>query len=199
MRSITIPEETDISRGQWQQAWHPTDILVRYFVAGCILAGVLLLPLASSVSWYSLIVVSFPVIGLLLGLVVWRRSYSAVNDAYRDVLDGICDWDCRGETGVEIFVSAPTGTGQQYQIEPAEEYALFYVEVTDRYTLLEEITVDFVNLELSAKSESVPRQQIASQSFESGVFSLDTSKGSWRITGLENVSSDEVDHTYVQR
>lgn len=186
MHRITIPEETGISHRQWQQAWNPIDILIRYFVASSVLAGVLLIPLAWMVGSYALIVFIFlPIPGILLSIIIWRRSCTAVNTAYQEVLDDITNWSNLSGDEMQVWASDLNGSGEQYCVEPAQKYTLTYVETAEAYTLIEEITVDFANLEPSTKSEKIPSQQIVSQSFESGTFRLHSSKGIWKIDGLK--------------
>jgi hypothetical protein len=86
---------------------------------------------------------------------------------------------------VQVWASDLNGSGEQYCVEPAQKYTLTYVEATDEYTLIEEITVDFASLEPSTKSEKISSQQIVSQSFESGTFRLHSSKGIWKLDGLK--------------
>lgn len=192
MQHIEIPEDTSISRRQWQQAWNPIDVLVRYFMTSFVLASVLLIPLAWTIGSYALAaVVSLPILGILLGIVVWRRSCTAVNATYQEVLDDITDWSSQSDNEIRVWASNLTGSGEQYYVEPAREYTLTYVEMADRYTLIEEITVDFANLEKSSKSEKISSRQITSQSFESGTFRLDSSRGIWNVDGLKNVSGDK--------
>jgi hypothetical protein len=187
MHRITIPEGTDISRRQWQQAWDPRDILIQYFVVSFVLAGVLLLPLAWMVGTYALaIFILFPVLGILLGIIIWRRSCTAVNTAYQEVLDDITNWDDLAGDERQVWASELNGSGEQYCVEPARKYSLTYIEAADEYTLIEEVTVDFANLESSTKSEKTPSHQIVSQSFESGTFRLRSSRGIWEIDGLKS-------------
>ena len=186
MHRITIPEETDISHRQWQQAWNPIDILVRYFVTSFILASILLIPLAWIVGSYALVVsILLPVLGVLLSIIIWRRSCKYVNGSYQEVLDDIANWSNLSSDEMQVWASELNGSGEQYSVEPAQKYTLAYVEAADEYTLIEEITVDFVNLESSTKSEKIPSQQIISQSFESGKFTLRSSKGTWKIDSLK--------------
>jgi hypothetical protein len=186
MNRITIPEKTDISHRQWQQAWNPIDILIRYFVASFVLASVLLIPLAWVVNSYALVVfILLPIIGVLLSIIIWRRSCSAVNTTYQEVLDDITNWRNLSNNEMQVWASELNGSGEQYGVDPAQKYTLTYVEAADEYTLIKEITVDFANLEPSTRSERIPSQQIISQSFESGTFRLRSSKGIWKIDGLK--------------
>ncbi|MBX0297906.1 hypothetical protein [Haloarcula nitratireducens] len=186
MHRITIPDETGISHQQWQQAWNPIDIVVRYFVASFVLAGVLLMPLAWMVGSYALVVfILFPILGISLSMIIWRRACTAVNTAYQEVLNDITNWRNQSSDKIEILASDLNGSGNQYCLEPAKKYTLTYVKVAGEYTLLEEVTIDFANLETSTKSERIPSQQIVAQSFESGIYKLHSSKGIWKIDGLQ--------------
>lgn len=186
MHQVTIPEETEISNRQWQQAWNLKEILIRNFVAGFILAGILLIPLVKIIGQYSIVVcVLLPVLGIGLGIISWRRSCSAVNNVYQDILDGITDWDVQSNEEVQALTSEVNGSGTQYFLEPAQRYSLTYVEVADDYTLMEEITIDFASLEHTSKSERIPSEHILSQSFDAGVFEIRSSRGVWEFENLE--------------
>lgn len=185
MHRITITERTGISHRQWQQAWNPIDILIRYIVASFVLAGVLLMPLAWMVGLYALVVfLILPILGISLSIIIWRRSCAVVNIAYYDVLDEITDWSNRSDDKMRVWASDLSGSGEQYCVEPAQKYTLSFVGTTDEFTLIQNITIDFANLETSTRSEKIPSRQIVSQSFESGTFRLHSSKGIWKIDDL---------------
>lgn len=186
MHHVTIPEDTGISNRQWQQAWNPKEILIRNFVAGFILAGILLIPLVKIIGQYSLVVcVLLPVLGIVLGIISWRRSCSVVNTVYQEVLDGITNWDEQTDEDVQVLTSEVNGSGRQYFLEPAQRYSLTYVEAAGEYTLIEKITIDFSSLEATSKSERIPAEQIRSQSFDAGVLKIHSSRGVWEVDNLK--------------
>lgn len=192
MEPIKIPKDSSVSRQQWQQAWNPVEVLLRYFVASFVLAGVALIPLAWAFGPYALVgVVSLPVLGIVLGIAVWRRSCTAVNSTYQEILDDIIDRSTGSDDGSQVWTSGLVSSGEQYYIKPAQEYTLTYVEATAEYTLIEEITVDLAELEMSMKSERIPSHKISSQSFESGTLRLHSPKGIWNLNGLEEIPRNE--------
>jgi hypothetical protein len=187
---FSIPEESPVSHRQWQRAWDPMEVLVRYFLASVLLSFIALIPLGWLVGVYALAgVIVFPLFGTLLGLVVWRRACSVVDDSYRDVLAAVIDMNAKSDDGARVWISGTSCVGEQYGIEPAREYTFTRVVRTEEYTSIDEITVDLAGMETVVQSERIPVDRITGFSFEDGVLTVDSTRGTWNLRDIASVDS----------
>ncbi|MFC7197307.1 hypothetical protein ACFQL4_26125 [Halosimplex aquaticum] len=164
--------------------------LVQYFLASFLLAFVALIPLGWLVGVYALVsIVVFPILGTLLGLVVWKRACSVVDDSYRDVLAAVIELNTKSADGSQVWVSGTRCAGEQYGIEPAREYTFTRVIRTDDYISIDEIMISLARMETVVQSEQIPMDRITTLSFEQGVLTVNSTRGVWNLCDLERVDS----------
>jgi hypothetical protein len=165
-------------------------VLVRYLFASFLLSFIALIPLGWLAGVYALgSIIVLPLLGTLLGLFVWRRDCSVVDDSYRDVLAVVIDASSKPDDRSRVWISGTTCAGEQYGIEPAREYTFTRVVRTEEYTSIDEITVDLPRMETVVQSERIPADRITGFSFEDGMLTVDSTRGTWNLRDLERVDS----------
>ena len=186
--SSAVLDGSSISPRQWEYAWNPDDILIRFGLGGVFVGLLLLVPLGWVIGVYALPApLITPLLGAVFGYVIWTRSCAAVDDAYQEILTTLVD-EVGSSENAQVWISPLEGTGNQRRLEPASEYVFTRIECADEYTLVERITIELASLETAVQSERIPAEKILSQSVEAGRFTLDSTVGSWTIHDIERIS-----------
>jgi hypothetical protein len=167
------------------------EVLVRYFLVGFLFSLLTLIPLEWLVGVYALIgIFVFPLLGMLIGTMVWKRACAVVDETYRDVVAAVIESSTKADDGDQVWLSGTSCTGEQYGVEPGQEYTFIRVVRTEDYVSIDKITVDLAGMEMVVQSERILADRVTAFSFENEMLSVESTCGIWNIQDIEPAVSE---------
>ena len=184
--------EMGVARRTWQAAWAPAETILRYSVGGVVLGMILLLPAAIVLNRTALVV---PLLltsgGITVGYLRLRSSQSFVNEEFGAVLCDSCS--IRREAGVDstVYTTRIAATETQDGVTPASRYSLSLVEEASEFVLISDVEIDARTFEVTTNTTKIPTERVNAREFSNGTYRLESSRGTWTISGLSVWSREQ--------
>lgn len=189
---------TDALGSRWQQAWEPTQTILKYTITGVFIGVILLLPVAFVFGQLALVFSAFSaLVGIGVGLFVWHRSCQFVRETHLQTVAESFTLNREGDRDSIIYGSSLSPKHESARNPAPAKYTTTLIEITPDWCSISDVMLDISDFSVTEQRAQVPTEKIQSQSFNGDTFVLETNRGDWEIAGV-NPPQDEdflaVDH-----
>jgi hypothetical protein len=192
--------ETNALGRRWQQAWEPTQTILKYALTGVFIGVILLLPVAFVFGQLALVFAAFSALtGIGIGVLIWYRSCQFVRETHLQTVAESYTLNREGDGDSIIYGSSLSPEHEPARTPAPAKYTATLVEINSEWCSINDVMLDISDFSVTEQRSQVPTEKIQSQSFDGDTFVLETNRGTWEIAGL-NPSQDEdflaVEHSH---
>lgn len=185
--TVVANYDPKIKGWRWRLAWDPIQTVLNGFLLGFFTGAVTLLPLGYLLgSMALLVVVLLPVVGAIVGFIVWKLSAGYVADSYQEVLNQFYEYQATQTGKEDLWLTPLKRADSQYGLEAAATYEFTRVQKTADEVKMADISLDLASLETIEQSTTLPMERVQSISYQNETLIVDARTGTWCFEGMKN-------------